>query len=135
MVLLAGDYECVGPGWKPILKALDQSITNVLDNSKTRCECKILQIKEKFGGLRFYFELKGLDEERRAKIWGAVMMAECMSYKTCEVCGATTDVSTEPSRKPRGEGRMGGGRTLTLCDKCHKKRAEEGGLEFGKFEV
>lgn len=41
-----------------------------------------IQVKEKFGGLRFYFS--GGDDW----IDGAVAMAESMSYRTCEVCGA-----------------------------------------------
>lgn len=41
-----------------------------------------VQVKEKFGGLRFYYS--GGDDTIR----GAVRMAEAMSYDTCEVCGA-----------------------------------------------
>lgn len=40
------------------------------------------QVKEKFGGLRFYY--RGGDEY----IEGLVAMAESMSYVTCEVCGS-----------------------------------------------
>ena len=40
-----------------------------------------IQVKEKFGGLRFYFN--GGD----SYIDGVVDMAENMSYVTCEVCG------------------------------------------------
>jgi hypothetical protein len=39
------------------------------------------QVKEKFGGLRFYYT--GGDD----KIRGMVFMAESMSYKICEVTG------------------------------------------------
>ena len=41
-----------------------------------------IQVKEKFGGLRFYYS--GGDDYIR----GLVDMAESMSYKTCEVCGS-----------------------------------------------
>lgn len=41
-----------------------------------------IQVKEKFGGLRFYYS--GGDDTIR----GAVRMAEAMSYDTCEVCGS-----------------------------------------------
>jgi hypothetical protein len=44
-------------------------------------EVVAIQVKEKFGGLRFYHS--GGDEYIRA----AVDMAEEMSYVTCEVCG------------------------------------------------
>lgn len=59
------------------------------------------QIKEKFGGLRFYYS--GGDDE----IAGMVRMAESMSYRLCEVCGS-------PGR-PNKEGWI-----QTLC-KEHEK--------------
>lgn len=56
------------------------------------------QVKEKFGGLRFYYD--GGDEY----IHGLVAMAESMSYVTCEVCGSPGRVYTD-------------GWHATLCDK------------------
>lgn len=61
----------------------------------------IIQIKEKFGGLRFYYD--GGDRE----IDGMVRMAESMSYRLCEVCGL-------PGR-PNREGWI-----RTLCE-THKE--------------
>jgi hypothetical protein len=40
-----------------------------------------VQVKEKFGGLRFYYD--GGD----SYVEGLVAMAESMSYRTCDVCG------------------------------------------------
>lgn len=68
-------------------------------------QVEAVQVKEKFGTLRFYYE--GGDEYIR----GLVTMAEAMSAYTCEVCGAP------------GEAR-GGGWIRTLCD----KHAEENRL-------
>lgn len=59
-----------------------------------------IQVKEKFGGLRFYFS--GGDDY----IDGIVDMAESMSYRTCEECGAP-GTATE------------GGWIRTLCEE-HK---------------
>ena len=61
------------------------------------------QVKEKFGGLRFYVtsatdEMDSLIEE-----------AETLSYKTCESCGNP------------GQGRSGGW-IKTLCDTCSEER-------------
>ena len=47
------------------------------------------QVKEKFGGLRFYFS--GGDDY----IDGVVALAESMSYRTCEVCGAPGTSNSE----------------------------------------
>lgn len=56
-----------------------------------------IQVKEKFGGLRFYYS--GGDDYIR----GVVDMAEEMSYVTCEECGA-------PGKQ------RSGGWIRTLCD-------------------
>lgn len=60
------------------------------------------QIKEKFGGLRFYYS--GGD----AITDGMVNMAENLSYKTCETCGSPGELVTE------------GGWYYTACEK-HKR--------------
>lgn len=59
---------------------------------------EVHQIKEKFGGLRFYYE--GGDEQ----VYGMVRMAESWAAHTCETCGE------------RGQLRHGGW-IRTLCDK------------------
>lgn len=66
-------------------------------------QVEAVQVKEKFGTLRFYYE--GGDEYIR----GLVTMAEAMSAYTCEVCGAP------------GEAR-GGGWIQTLCDEHAAER-------------
>lgn len=60
------------------------------------------QVKEKFGGLRFYCD--NTDEY----IQGAITLAESMSYRTCEVCGVA---GTKRS----------GGWVRTLCDACEQR--------------
>jgi hypothetical protein len=64
---------------------------------------KIHQIKEKFGGLRFYYS--GGDE----RIHGMVGFAETLSYKICEHCGSTKNVSQTKK-----------GWITTLCEDCMK---------------
>jgi hypothetical protein len=61
------------------------------------------QVKEKFGGLRFYYT--GGDD----KIRGMVGMAESLSAITCEECGAPGD-------------QRQGGWIRTLCDEHAKNR-------------
>jgi hypothetical protein len=77
--------EC-DDGWFTLLDILMGNIKNHLH---WNCEDKtfnITQIKEKFGGLRFYYQ--GGDE----RIDGMVHMAESMSYHLCEFCGTTHNV-------------------------------------------
>ena len=92
---LADCLACVGPGWMGLV---------------TRCwdACQgdgteILDIKEKWGGLRFY---TGGTSEATEDI---IEAAEEESYTICEMCG-------EPG-KPRE-----GGWIKTLCDRCSEER-------------
>lgn len=76
----------VDKGWWPILQALCSNIQHYL-NWKNRegevvPQVVVTQIKEKFGGLRFYYD--GGDD----RVHGMVSMAESWADKTCETCGA-----------------------------------------------
>lgn len=73
--------EC-GAGWNPLIDCLLDEIRAHLDCTPECPPVDIRQIKEKFGGLRFYFF--GGDEYLR----GLVRMAEAYSVHVCECCGA-----------------------------------------------
>jgi hypothetical protein len=79
----------VGEGWWPIIESLCANIQSHTDwwntNRKERPvveQVVVEQIKEKFGGLRFYYE--GGDDQ----ISGMVRMAEAWASHSCEECGA-----------------------------------------------
>jgi hypothetical protein len=124
--MLAGKYGgfAIGKGWWVIVDKLmgqiqwhiDNSVKGNkwdLENDKTDVrpiipQVTVAQIKEKFGGLRFYYD--GGDEY----IHGLVSMAESWAGIACEECGGI------------GE-RRSGGWIRTLCDKHeqeHKDRRE-----------
>jgi len=91
----------VGKGWYPILERLCANIQQHIE-WKNRTEevvpqVVVEQIKEKFGGLRFYYQ--GGDEQ----IAGMVRMAEAWADIACEECGGIGK-------------RRGGGWIRTLCD-------------------
>ena len=95
---------CVGEGWWPIIEALCANIQSHTDWWNKNHEkhpvveqVVVTQIKEKFGGLRFYYD--GGDDQIR----GMVRMAEAWADKSCETCGA-------PGK------RRDGGWIKTLCD-------------------
>lgn len=95
----------VGEGWHPLVIPL---IDAVLDAGGA-----IHQIKEKFGGLRFYYELPEPYSEVNEKIDAMIAAAEDESYHICEYCG-----------KP-GEMRGDHYWWKTLCDDCENGRNEE----------
>ena len=69
------EFFCVGPGWYPLIKELIEDLIELGWNKQ------ICQVKEKFGGLRFYIN-EGSDE-----IHKRIRKAENSSYETCEVTG------------------------------------------------
>jgi len=89
--------EC-NDGWFDIIFDLCNKITPLAAEIK---EFQVIQIKEKFGGLRFYVS-HGNEE-----IHTIIQDAEELSFKICEICG-------EP-------GTLRGGWLKTLCDKHHNE--------------
>ena len=69
-----------GDGWYDILDTLCGQIQNHQNLFGLNVEA--VQVKEKFGGLRFYYN--GGDEF----IEGLTSMAEAISNRTCEECGS-----------------------------------------------
>jgi hypothetical protein len=73
----------------------------------------ITQIKEKFGGLRFYID--GGDDT----IYGMISLAESMSYRTCEYCGTTGNNVGQTQ-----------GWIITVCEDCYKKEERLEGMTW-----
>lgn len=96
--IISNICEC-GEGWLPLIQECIEKLIKIGWNKE------ILQIKEKFGGLRFY--TNGINDEMRKIIVEAMEK----SYKTCEICGE--------------EGTVRNNRWVrTLCDKHYKKDDE-----------
>jgi hypothetical protein len=96
-----------GNGWYWLIDNLCSFIQSHIDNYNKYNEPKIsqveaTQVKEKFGGLRFYY-INGDSE-----IEGAVAFAEYLSYVTCENCGSTKNVTQTK------------GYITSLCEDCMK---------------
>lgn len=80
------------------IERAEEAMENVINITPKVNWIHVEQIKEKFGGLRFYYQ--GGDEH----ISGMVTMAEVWAHRSCETCGNV------------GEQRNGGW-IRTLCDK------------------
>jgi hypothetical protein len=93
--------ECgfeVRPGWVPLVDALCRDLAAELERCPV-ADFAVEQVKEKFGGLRFYVHsaTKAMEE--------MISKAEAESFRVCERCGA--------AGKPRR-----GGWVRTLCEGC-----------------
>jgi len=88
-------FECLD-GWFWLIDNLCECIQH------NKIDLQATQVKEKFGGLRFYTTPR--DDETH----GMIELAESMSYNICEKCGSTEDVSSTEK-----------GWVRTRCQKCH----------------
>lgn len=93
--------KSVGKGWAPII--------NRLFDIKPP-QTVVIQVKEKFGGLRFYVDHSTIDYEKE------IRKAENESFTVCEDCGSTVGVSIEPL--------FGRSWVLTLCSRCRQEAKE-----------
>jgi hypothetical protein len=77
------DFFVVGSGWNLLIKNLIQDLIRLGWNKE------VIQVKEKFGGLRFYIN-EGTDE-----IHQRIGQAELESMKTCEITGKLGKIRTD----------------------------------------
>ena len=94
-----GWFDLIDTLCKNIQSYVDWKIKDMPTEDAEQFQPAALQIKSKFGGLRFYYS--GGDE----LIAGMVRMAESMSFKICEMCGNSGS-------------RRGSGWIFTLCNSC-----------------
>jgi hypothetical protein len=115
-----------GEGWKHIIDKACQKIQEIAD--LYGADIQFSQVKEKFGGLRMYFDINWSVPEidvaprevetnpKNREIWDLVYKVTCdaeeESLKTCDVCG-----------KP-GTSRFGGW-IVTRCDEHANKKGWE----------
>jgi lysozyme family protein len=96
-----------GDGWLHIVDRLDRQIAEIAP------DYEITQVKEKFGGLRFYIGTIH-DEDEFRDVHCLISEAEAESLRTCEVCGVTEDVTTSSGER--------GYWVKTLCREHRRER-------------
>lgn len=113
--LMCFGFAC-GDGWFKILDNLSSKLEKIIVKYKRENKdaepIMAMQVKEKFGGLRFY--MSSVPSELYDEIYGLINEAELKASTTCEECGA------------RGKLRRGGW-IRNLCD------AHAGGKEEFSF--
>ena len=97
--LLRDGFLC-GPGWYPLLGRLSADLAAIIRQDRLT-DFRVVQVKEKFGELRFY--VKGANERALIRITEAMREAET----TCERCSAPGCIGATD------------GWLSVLCDRCH----------------
>ena len=103
----------VGEGWHPLIKELEEKL-NAIDP-----DFELLQVKEKFGGLRYYVGMVSANHdadkanagEKLDQFHQLIALAEAASTHICEECG-----------KP-AETKSYSGWLKTLCDEHAAERS------------
>lgn len=95
-----------GYGWYGLINKLNQDLLEI------DSEYRVSQVKEKFGGLRYYTENTSKEMNNR------IYEAERQSLQTCENCGSRESVMTKSDNEPYGWIR-------SLCDDCRKYFVEK----------
>ena len=80
----ARGYPTCEEGWRDLLERACERIEAALVEGGA---FRVLQIKEKFGTLRFYWS-GDLSDAAKAKVKEAIALATARSTCTCEICGA-----------------------------------------------
>jgi len=111
--LMCFGFEC-GDGWYDLIYSLCEAVERELQAIPEYAQQSfyVVQVKEKFGGLRFYTTHNGSEE-----IQSLIIMAEAVSYRTCEECGMPGVLCTTNS-----DG--GYGWVKTLCPICSAESAK-----------
>lgn len=99
----SSDYFDCNEGWYPLIQKL------IGDLIELGWDKQVTQVKEKFGGLRFYIN------SCTREMLDRICEAEKESYSICEECGAP------------GELRKDLGWYFTLCEVHHQQKKEERG--------
>ncbi|KAL9106971.1 MAG: hypothetical protein Q9227_008094 [Pyrenula ochraceoflavens] len=110
----AGGFA-VGDGWEPVIRHLSERITAIVERDDLNpLQFVSEQVKEKFGGLRFYMS------GQTNAITQAIREAEEKCSRTCETCGKEGELYTK-------------GWLRTHCVPCeneYKRKLHERGVKW-----
>lgn len=100
-----------GDGWVDLIDSLCSCIQTYIDNNQhlKLPQVVVEQVKEKFGGLRFY--TRGGDTLIHGMIW----FAESLSFSICEECGKKGIFKKSKTRNWY----------YTLCNECWVKKEND----------
>lgn len=103
--LLGKARVSIASGWENLVRALCRNLQELPQGDQLQA----VQVKEKFGQLRFYLDTYPGNRKRIDQI---VRDAEARSKNVCEECGTTEGVRMEATR----------GWIKSLCDPCRIQR-------------
>lgn len=83
-----------GVGWSGVIDLLFLRLNFILEEAP-EAKFEVIQIKEKFGELRFYYEISNTNESVKIAISEAVALATSASRNCCDKCSARGKMVSE----------------------------------------
>jgi len=117
--ILKDSFSDYGDGWIPHVNKITDTLVHRVNqyntDNGTELKFHINQIKQKFGGLRYYisfYDTDGVDNDFITNSHKYVWDMEFVAGFICEQCGMYAE-------------KRGGGWITTLCDGCYNERNDE----------
>ena len=103
-------YFEINEGWKGLVEEITSKIEVVNNKYSPSSYIRAAQVKQKFGGLRYYVSIEEVDEQDVKHVYDIIAEAEKRSFTICEFCG-----------QPAKQGKYG--YTIeTVCDEHRTSR-------------
>jgi uncharacterized protein YfkK (UPF0435 family) len=103
-------YFEINEGWKELVEEITSKIEVVNNKYSPSSYIRAAQVKQKFGGLRYYISIEEIDEQDVRYVYDMIAEAEKRSFTICEYCGSPANTSRD---RPYVE---------TLCDEHRTSR-------------
>ena len=111
-------FEC-GNGWFDLISEICEFV------SKRTDKLRAAQVKEKFGSLRFYYDIDGeINEDTLREINAFISSVETKSHNTCEDCGTALTRETKYPQSKLGYW------IRNVCNTCGDAAEEEAGKKI-----
>ena len=88
-------YFEINEGWKELVEEITCKIEVVNNKYSPSSYIRAAQVKQKFGGLRYYISIEEIDEQDVRYVYDMIAEAEKRSFTICEYCGSPANTSKD----------------------------------------
>jgi hypothetical protein len=88
-------YFEISEGWKGLVDEITSKIETINNKYSPSSYIRAAQVKQKFGGLRYYISIEEIDEQDVRYVYDMIAEAEKRSFTICEYCGSPAKTSKD----------------------------------------
>lgn len=86
-------YFEINKGWNELVEEITSKIEVINNKYSPSSYIRAVQVKQKFGGLRYYISIEDVEEQDVKYVYDIIAEAEKRSFTICEYCGSTAKIS------------------------------------------